>query len=378
MKGVSVVVRIIFAAAAALALAAPAAAQIAEPVAPPTIGRSFAPFAFAPFTGALPPLNPPATPPSAAQAPPTLKRRITVTSEIVRLGDLIDNAGDLATIPVFRSPDIGTTGSVPARRVIEAARAQNLFGVDAGDVLEVEVTRAGRVIARRDIEARIAGLFAGTNGLGAANDLKVSFDREPVSFSANLAAGAELRAMRAAIEARAGRFDVVFEVPLGSSRRTLMRYTGSLVETADAIVPARPIARGEIVRAADLIVERRPKAEITADVVGSDDEAMGRAARQALRAGMPIRRADLVKPELVRRDENITLVYEIPGILLTARGKALGTGGEGDLISVLNVQTNRTLQGIVAGPGRVNLAPPPPAVAAADSIQPDEARTGAE
>jgi flagella basal body P-ring formation protein FlgA len=206
----------------------------------------------------------------------------------------------------------------------------------------------------------------------------VSFDREPVSFSADLAPGAELRAMRAAFEARSGRFDVVFEVPLGASRRTLMRFTGAVVETVDAIVPARPIARGEIVRAADLVVERRPKAEITADVVGSNDEAVGRAARQALRPRLPIRRADLVKPELVKRDENVTLVYEIPGILLTARGKALAAGGEGDIINVLNIQTNRTLQGVVAGPGRVSLAPPAPAVAAADPFPPDEARPGAE
>jgi flagella basal body P-ring formation protein FlgA len=112
---------------------------------------------------------------------------------------------------------------VPARRVIEAARAKNLFGVESGDVLEVEVTRAGRVIGRKDIEARIARLFAGTNGLGEVADLKVSFDREPVSFSADLAPDADLKAMRAALDPRGGRFDVMFEVPLGGSRRTLMR-----------------------------------------------------------------------------------------------------------------------------------------------------------
>ena len=104
--------------------------------------------AMAQVTGALPP-------PKAPLAP-TLKRSITVTSDIVRLGDLIDNADGFGAIPVFRSPDIGTTGAVPARRVIEAARAHNLFGVERGEILEVEVTRAGRVIGRKDIEARIA------------------------------------------------------------------------------------------------------------------------------------------------------------------------------------------------------------------------------
>ena len=47
------------------------------------------------------------------------------------------------------------------------------------------------------------------------------------------------------------------------------------------------------------------------------------AARRALRAGQPLRSADLMKPELVQRNETVTLVYEVPGIVLTMRGKAL-------------------------------------------------------
>jgi flagellar basal body P-ring formation protein FlgA len=151
-----------------------------------------------------------------------------------------------------------------------------------------------------------------------------------------------------------------------------MRYTGSLIETADAIVPVRTIPRGEIVRAADLTVERRPKAEVTGDVVGANDEAVGRAARQALRLGLPMRRSDLVKPELIRRDDNVTLIYGAPGIMLTTRGKALEAGAGGDVIKVLNAQTNRTLQGVVTGPGRVDIAPAAPPVASANLFQPEE------
>jgi flagellar basal body P-ring formation protein FlgA len=332
---------------AAILAAAPAAAQVT----------------------ALPPPQASPTAPAPPFAPPALKRSITVTSDIVRLGDLIDNAGGFAAIPVFRSPDLGTTGAVPARKVIEAARAHDLFGVDTGEVIEVEVTRAGRVIGRKDIEARIARLFAGTNGLGDASDLLVGFDREAAGFYADLPAGADLKAMRASFDPRSGRFDVVFEVPLGVSRRTLMRYTGSLTETADAIVPVRTIARGEIVRAADLAVERRPKTEVTTEIVGSNGEAVGRAARQALRHGQPMRRSDLVKPELVKRDDNVTLVYEVPGITLMTRGKALEAGAEGDVINVLNIQTKRTLQGVVTGPGRLDIAPPALRSAAANPFQ---------
>jgi flagella basal body P-ring formation protein FlgA len=332
---------------AAAAIAAPAGAQI---------------------TGALPPADAALQPAFATPfAAPTLKRSVVVLGEIVRIGDLIDNAGAFASIPVFRSPDVGTTGAVPSRKVIEAARAHNLFGVETGEVIEVEVSRAGRVITRKEIEGRIARLFAGTKGLGGASDLMVSFDRIPADINADLAPDAELKAMRALHDPRTSRFDVIFDVPVGPSRRTLLRYTGSLVETADAVVPNRTISRGEVVRAADLMVERRPRSEVTADVPAAIAEAVGRAARQALRQGVAVHRTDLIKPELVKRDENVSLVYAVPGVLLTTRGKALEAGGEGDVINVLNTQSKRTIQGVVTGPGRVDISPPvsQPLIAAA-------------
>ena len=43
---------------------------------------------------------------------PALRGSISVTSDVVRIGDLVDNAGSAAQIPVYRSPDLGTTGTL--------------------------------------------------------------------------------------------------------------------------------------------------------------------------------------------------------------------------------------------------------------------------
>jgi flagellar basal body P-ring formation protein FlgA len=65
-----------------------------------------------------------------------------------------------------------------------------------------------------------------------------------------------------------------------------------------------------------------------------------------------------MKPDLVLRNEAVTLIYEAPGLMLTIRGKALESGAEGDLVNVLNIQSKRTVQGTVSGPGQVTMAPP--------------------
>ena len=71
-----------------------------------------------------------------------------------------------------------------------------------------------------------------------------------------------------------------------------------------------------------------------------------------------------MKPDTIQRNEQVTLVYEVPGISLTVRGKALEGGAEGDVISVLNEQSKRTVQGLIVGPGRVLMDSRVPRIAA--------------
>ena len=153
-----------------------------------------------------------------------------------------------------------------------------------------------------------------------------------------------------------------------ASGRISLRYTGVAVATFEAVIPSRPLARGEVIKASDVTIERRPKAEATADIVRTLQAAVGLATRRPLQAGLPMRNADLMKPQLVSRDEAVTLVYEAPGIVLSMRGKALDAGSEGDVINVLNIQSKRTVQGTVVGPGRVKVQKVSPVVASTEPI----------
>ena len=113
-----------------------------------------------------------------------------------------------------------------------------------------------------------------------------------------------------------------------------------------------------------LLIERRPRAEVGQDVISRREDAVGLAPRVSLQAGRPLRSADLTKPDLVQRNEAVTLVYEVPGITLTIRGRAMDGGGEGDVIGVLNEQSKRTVHGVIVGPGRVAISTGSPRLAA--------------
>lgn len=307
-------------------------------------------FAFAALLAAAPAAARDAGPFAAT---PTLKRAVTVSSEIVRIGDLVDNAGAAADTPIFRSPDLGTTGSVSVQQVLDVLKAHHMYLIDTGTVSAVEVTRAGRTIDFSDIDARIARAFAGRYGLGEAKDLTVTLDVSPRPIVVDASATGDLVLRSAVVSPLSGRFEVTYDLPGPSASRRPMRFTGTVVETLAVAVTTRALAPGATVRPSDVVLERRPKAQAGSDTVGATADAIGLALRIPVRAGQPLRRSDLTVPKIVHRDEEITLTYEVPGILLTTRGKALEGGAEGDVISVINVESKRAIQGIVTGPSRV-------------------------
>jgi flagella basal body P-ring formation protein FlgA len=100
---------------------------------------------------------------AAQSAPlaPALKASVVVTSDIVRIGDLVDNAGPVANVPIFRAPDLGTTGAVSTDRIVDAIQPHQLIGIDTRGLSQVLVTHASRAISAREITDRIAQALAG-------------------------------------------------------------------------------------------------------------------------------------------------------------------------------------------------------------------------
>ncbi len=126
-------------------------------------------------------------------------------------------------------------------------------------------------------------------------------------------------------------------------------------------------------------MERRPKADVGGDPAVRDS-AIGMQMRHSMRAGQPVRVADLAKPDLVQRDQNVTLIYQTAGIYLTTRGKALDNGTEGDVVSVFNPQSKRTVSGVVTGRGQVSIqivTPKPVVVSDTAAIASEEPTTTA-
>ena len=316
-------------------------------------------------------------PGSDSFAAPVLHASITVSGDLVRIGDLVDNAGSLAQVAVYRAPDLGTTGTIPIAQVLSALRAHQVIGVDTRNIREVTVTRLARTLESKAIELAVTQALEHRNGLGDAANLTLTFDREVQDLRLDAANSGAMQTVAARFEARSGRFDVSFEiVNEATGSPTRLRFTGTAVESVDAAVLTRNVDRNDMLKSADIVIERRTKAEAGSDAA-SREQALGMQMRRPMRAGQSLRGADLVKPDLVQRDQSVTLIFATPGLYLTTRGKALDNGTEGDVVSVLNLQSKRTVTGTVTGRGQVTIqvATPKPAEDVTSSVTPEQ--TGA-
>jgi flagella basal body P-ring formation protein FlgA len=70
---------------------------------------------------------------------------------------------------------------------------------------------------------------------------------------------------------------------------------------------------------------------------------------------------DLQPPRLVRRGRAVELIYARPGLQLRALGIAQADGALGELVRVVNPDSQQQLQGVVIGPDQVALGGSAPA-----------------
>jgi flagella basal body P-ring formation protein FlgA len=287
---------------------------------------------------------------------PILRAEVAIPDAIVTIGDFFENAGDKAAVPLFRSPDLGTTGSVSARRVVDLARAAGFSGADTGGLVEVQVTRLARAVEADDIARLIAGETLRRNGRILAettiDDLRVAFDTPVDPRRADLRAAEPVRLVSYSFNPQNGRFDALVLIACGTDDERL-RLRGEVVETVSVATLTRSLSRGDVVGRDDVVVERLPRRQVGAVRPTDPEQIVGLAARRSLRAGQPVSQGDFARPLVVNRGDTVSIVFETAALTVTSRGQATESGAVGDLVGVLNPQSKRTIHATVAGPGKV-------------------------
>ncbi len=121
-----------------------------------------------------------------------------------------------------------------------------------------------------------------------------------------------------------------------------------------APAPANTIYPGEIIRA-DMLRATAYPGGVSANVVLSQHEIVGKVARRTLLAGRPIVAEALSEPQALSNGALVQIVFHDSGVTIVAPGQALHAGSVGDAVRVRNVDSGVVVTGVIMRDGTVRV-----------------------
>ncbi|MEP3046001.1 MAG: flagellar basal body P-ring formation chaperone FlgA [Roseibium sp.] len=299
---------------------------------------------------------------SLADERPVLRSQVMTLSEIVTVGDFYSNSGVLASVPLFRAPDMGTSGNVPAHDVAERARSAGLEQAGTDGLRTVVVHRGATIFDHEQLKHLVRLELAERNAGVNPENLEINLIQAPDQVLADPKAAHPVRVNRANWSRNSGHFSMTASVAVEYGTREIS-LTGRAFEMVEIIALAQPIVRGDILQPEDLTSIKLPKNKVASNALHKGDEIIGKEARVNMRANQPLSRKDFQRPLLIDRGEKVTVTFEIPGMKLTSRAQAMDNGAKGDVIDVMNLQSRRIVPAIVLSRGQVRVLAANPVVA---------------
>ncbi len=113
------------------------------------------------------------------------------------------------------------------------------------------MTRASRTIPAKAIEDRVAQALSSQYALGPVNEVTVTFDRELTAIHVEPSAKGEPRVGNLNYDARSGRFEASSTCRPARPRAARCGLSGRAAATREVVTLARPLERGEVIKASD-------------------------------------------------------------------------------------------------------------------------------
>ncbi|OFX10210.1 MAG: flagella basal body P-ring formation protein FlgA [Alphaproteobacteria bacterium RIFOXYD12_FULL_60_8] len=291
--------------------------------------------------------------PDLPPPPVNLKPSVEVDGAYVVLGDLFEGVTKYADKPVAYAPEPGKRTVFDARWLQSVARSYGVMWQPVGQYEKVTVTRASQVIDQAQIAQEIHAALADHN-VGPSAD--VVFNTRNLQLYVPSKAEARVGVSNLSYDEHSGRFVADVEAPVGAPDAQRVRVSGRVYTTTSIPVFKRNIAKGETIKESDVELITLRESEVRDDTVGSAEDLIGKTPKKMVRAGTPVRDAEVERPLRIAKGALVTLVLQTPQMTLTTQGKAMENGAHGDTIRVQNVRSKTIVLGTVSDNNMVSVS----------------------
>lgn len=292
----------------------------------------------------------------AARAEPAVRAHVVIDRAIIQLGDLFAGIEDqsLAILPVMNAPAPGQRTQFDQASLTTLARDNGLDWTPSGRGERAVVERAARIVERGALIQALAGALQ-ANGVTPGGAVEYAFEGEDPRIAVSPADPATVRIDQFTFDARSQHFVAIALAPAEGEPKTRVRVAGRLVAAVEVPLTNRDLQTGEIIRARDLEIHRMRADRVNSSVVANADRLIGRTVKRPITAGQMVHVSDVTATLLVTKNNQVHVQLVSGSMIIVLQAKALEDGADGDTVRVLNQQSNRTIQGVVTGPGVVTI-----------------------
>lgn len=282
--------------------------------------------------------------PSAEAA--TLKHLSIVNDDVIRVGDLFDGADDVHAAAVLgRAPQPGNDMTIPARTLSRIALKYQIdWTAQSGD--QVVVRRDAHTVGMTELGDAVKTAL-GTRGVSGSYTVSLNGVTSAITLPRTLPATAEVTNLKYT----PGRddFTATLATPSAANPVKTINVSGMIERTIEVPVLKAGARSGDIIGSTDIEWIDVSQRMLAKDAILDADRLIGKTPTRMLEMGAPIRIKDITNPQLISRGDEITIIVMEGGMQLTAKGKAMQNGAEGDMIRAVNVTSNRSLTAMVTG-----------------------------
>jgi flagella basal body P-ring formation protein FlgA len=143
--------------------------------------------------------------------------------------------------------------------------------------------------------------------------------------------------------------------PYGPAPSTVAARTARRPTATQTLTYVRNLEAGEVVQAQDLSWSRTADAPL--DAPRDPDAVIGMAARHPIREGAAVSMHDVVARQVIKKDDMISVVFNMAGMTLTLQAKALDNAVVGQPLNVVNTASKKVIQAVAIGPGQAVVGP---------------------
>jgi flagella basal body P-ring formation protein FlgA len=220
----------------------------------------------------------------------------------------------------------------------------------AGGPLQAATLPAGMPLTQGFADDLLQAALAAA-GAGEAFDVRFDQPRLPLGNPGGPATEIAVEGLR--YDPASGRFSALLVGTADDAERFRLPALGRALELVELPVLARRVAPGELIAATDLDWISVSPDRLRPTSLTEAHQLIGSEARRPLAPGRVLTARDLQPPRLVQRGRAVVLVYSRPGLELRGLGIAQADGALGDLVPVVNPDSQQRLQGVVTGPDQV-------------------------